>query len=413
MLYAVLRNTTSRSTLPGVFMPVPIEWMAGVILAIVLNVTANRLPTRFQSPLLRWGWFGIVLYFTVLIMSFRTIRSVLWTLGGSKGSSYVAAGLIGAIVAVVYWAAINEVYGRIFSQSGRPSATSVTSANLKLPDEIREARITVNDFDFPRNVESLEKFGVDLGRGQPKGAPTISGGRVYFEDRHPYFDGQIKVGDITVEIKRNRLIATPDGWDRNENDRAIEIISDKRKVVFQLILESAEHVYIDAGRYVNDENWTTERLFRYPSSEHRGELAEWVSLLPLTAKTLYQFFVTDCKASSTRTTRNLADKFQVERVICRNLDTKSAYLSVFVPQPNAEPVIEALASGYKEMIDEEDRAGFSKGTVFTGRIFIYHDRYLLDRQIKSLTTALKNAGADPVFYGPDEQVKRNSPLYQQ
>jgi hypothetical protein len=88
-------------------------------------------------------------------------------------------------------------------------------------------------------------------------------------------------------------------------------------------------------------------------------------------------------------------------------------LSVFVPQGNAEPVIEALASEYKDMIQEEDRAGFSKGTVFTGRIFIYHDRLLLDRQIESLTKTLKSADADPVFYGPDEQVRRNSPLYQQ
>jgi hypothetical protein len=394
-------------------MPVPIEWMAGVVLAVLLNVTANRLPVRFQLPLLRWGWFGISLYFTVLIMSFRTIRGVLWTLGGSKGGSYLVAGLIGAIVAIAYWAAINEVYGRIFKDSERTSANSAASAKLTLGDEIDEARITVNDFDFPRSVIALEKFGLNLSLGKPKGAPTIPGGRVYFEDRHPYFDGQIRVGDITVEIKRNRLVATPDGWDRNENDRAIEIISDKRKVVFQLILESAEHVYIDAGRYVNDENWTTERLFRYPSTEHHGEFAPWVSVLPLTAKTLYQFFLTDCKAGATRTTRNLADKFQVERVICRNLDTKSAYLSVFVPQGNAEPVIEALASEYKDMIQEEDRAGFSKGTVFTGRIFIYHDRLLLDRQIESLTKTLKSADADPVFYGPDEQVRRNSPLYQQ
>jgi hypothetical protein len=325
---------------------------------------------------------------------------------------YIIVGTLGAAVALGYWAAINDVYARLFGGIGKTSAASVASTGLKLPDEISEARITVNDFDFPRSVMTLEKFGLDVSHGQPRGAPTIPGGRVYLEDHRPFFDGQIKVGDITVEIKRNRLIATPDGWDRNESDRAIEIISDKRKVVFQLILESAEHVYIDAGRYVNDENTTTERMFRYPSTEHRGEYASWVSFLPLTAKTLYQFFLTDCKTSSMRTTRNLAGKFQIERIMCRNLDTKSAYLSVFVPQGNAEPVIEALAVEYKEMVNEEERAGFGRGTIFTGRIFIYHDRPLLDRQMQSLTTKLTEAGADPVFYGPDEQVRRNSPLYE-
>ena len=131
----------------------------------------------------------------------------------------------------------------------------------------------------------------------------------------------------------------------------------------------------------------------------------------MTAKTLYQFFLTDCKSGHTRISRRLAGEFLVDRIICRNVEAKSSYLSVFVPRGITEPAINALAMEYRAIIDEEDRAGFSKGTIFTGRVFIYHEGYMFEEKRVELENLLKKAGADPRFFGPDEEVKRNSPLY--
>lgn len=373
--------------------------VAGIVAAIILIVLDKAGKLR--------GSMLLVLLAVAALLTVPLLLSLDWVAHAEGPAKFSRVLLMLCVVGLAY--SVLAVWVSP-SDAARQTETSAKS-NIQIPDEVENVRVSVNEYDFPRHIIGLEKFGIDLTRGLPQGAPTIIGGRVYAEDRHPYFDGQIKVGDITVEIKRNRLVATPDGWDRNENDRAIEIISDKRKVVFQLILQSAEHVYIDAGRYVNDENWTTERLFKYPSVEHRGEFASWVKILPLTAKTLYQFFLTDCQTGGSRTTRVLKNGFSVERVICRDFNTKSAYLSVFIPQPNAEPAIQALASEYREMIDEEDRAGFSRGTVFTGRVIIYHDRLLLDRQINELKLELEKNGADPIFRGADYAVARNSPIY--
>ena len=76
--------------------PLPIQFIAGIVLAIVVNVTSNRLPERFQAPCLRWGWFAVCLYFVVLVLSIDGVESRLRMFGGSK-LSYVVAGLLGLL----------------------------------------------------------------------------------------------------------------------------------------------------------------------------------------------------------------------------------------------------------------------------------------------------------------------------
>ena len=164
-----------------------------------------------------------------------------------------------------------------------------------------------------RPVE-LSRFGID--------------GRIYVARRKPYFDGKIKASLRTVEIKENRIVKLPDGWDENSNERAYEVVNDDRRVVFQIVLDSAEHVSIDAGQYINNDHQYRLCIFKYPSSKYPGQTVDGFSPTPLTAKTLYQFFLTDCKARSTRTSRDLGNQYRVERIICRDEDTKSSYLSV-------------------------------------------------------------------------------------
>jgi hypothetical protein len=89
-------------------MPNALQWIAGILLAILLNVTANRLPERFHDHFLRWGWFSVSLYFTYLIMSIDFIQRRLAAFGGSSLGSYALAGTIGALLGIAYLTAINR-----------------------------------------------------------------------------------------------------------------------------------------------------------------------------------------------------------------------------------------------------------------------------------------------------------------
>jgi hypothetical protein len=309
-------------------------------------------------------------------------------------------------------------------QSAQSASPSPGQGEQSFADDIDELRVTINDTEFWGTATYFEKYGIDLDK-----PPAKIPGRFYVEARKPYFDGKIRAGEQTVEIRRNRILSLPKGWDENSNDRAYEVVNDKLRVVFQFVLESAEHVEIDAGQYINNDSMWRERIFRYPSSQHPGELVPGDKLKPLTVKTLYQFFLEDCKGSSTRSTgvlgRGTDREFQAVWTVCRDLDTRSAYMSVFIPQGNPEPAILAFAAEFQKIIDNENRSGLNarvhirpgdgsetgKDVVFTGLVIIYYTRHLFDHQIESLTKEFEKRGAHPRFHGPDYEVTRNSPLY--
>lgn len=311
------------------------------------------------------------------------------------------------------------------AQSAQSVAPSPGQGEPSFADNISDTWVTINDTEFWDRVDYLEKYGIDLDKSRAK-IP----GRFYAEARKPYFDGKIQAGEQTVDIRRNRIVNLPKGWDENSNDRAYEVVNDKLRVVFQFALESAEHVEIDAGQYINNDSMWRERIFRYPSSQHPGELVPEARLKPLSVKTLHQFFLEDCKGGSSRTSsvlgRGTDREFQAQWTICRDLDTRSAYLSVFIPQPNPEPAILAFAEEFQKILEMENRSGIGgahvrmrpgersetgKDVVFTGLVVVYYTRHLFDHQIESLTKEFEKRGAHPRFHGPDYEVTRNSPLY--
>ena len=49
--------------------------------------------------------------------------------------------------------------------------------------------------------------------------------------------------------------------------------------------------------------------------------------------------------------------------------------------------------------------------VFTGRIYIYHETYLLPNKINSLLEDYKKNGLSPQFRGRDYHIMKNSPIY--
>lgn len=107
------RGNQARDKLPGMWRAVQIA--GGIVLAILLNVTANKLPDDVSALFLKWGWFSILLYFTCVLLLTEPIRRRFYKPGTSM-ITYLIAGLIGAGVAVGYWGFINAVSARIASE---------------------------------------------------------------------------------------------------------------------------------------------------------------------------------------------------------------------------------------------------------------------------------------------------------
>jgi hypothetical protein len=111
----------------------PFFWAGGLLLGLLLNVTANRLLPRYHDTLLRWGWFGIALYFSLGVMSTETVKRWIGPLDGTGLGSYVLAGLIGAVLAVVCLAIVNRAHTKFTAPVNQETATATTASPQPTP----------------------------------------------------------------------------------------------------------------------------------------------------------------------------------------------------------------------------------------------------------------------------------------
>ena len=58
-----------------------------------------------------------------------------------------------------------------------------------------------------------------------------------------------------------------------------------------------------------------------------------------------------------------------------------------------------------------EKAENLKDLVFTGRVYIYHETYLLPERIEELTKAYEMENLSPYFRSKDYVIMKNSPLY--
>lgn len=84
-----------------------------IIVSLLMNVTANRLPEHIAVPFVRWGWFCVLLYFTMRALSIEVIQKGVLMFASTRLASYCLAGFIGALVGVIYWGAINSATARL------------------------------------------------------------------------------------------------------------------------------------------------------------------------------------------------------------------------------------------------------------------------------------------------------------
>ena len=114
-----------------------------------------------------------------------------------------------------------------------------------------------------------------------------------------YADGDVLYIDTTIpdqegkpaiELRKNQFTVKHDGWDKNSNKNAFEVINEQHRVVFQIVRESHSNIRVKGafpvsggvviaddtelrmGHSVNDCN--IKPIFRYPAWKHPGKYVD-------------------------------------------------------------------------------------------------------------------------------------------
>lgn len=148
-------------------------------------------------------------------------------------------------------------------------------------------------------------------------------------------------------------------------------------------------------------------------------------------RTLHELFLGDFKKTRLLGEYHLNTKqkdiYTIEYIIWCDFDTKTKYLSIFLPKSDKYTfdACQFLIPRYQEIINGNIKS-LMKGMIyhapgekeesydelkFSGRLYIYHETRLLSSQIDSLTEDYKKHGLSPQFRGRDYLIMKNSPIY--
>jgi hypothetical protein len=152
-----------------------------------------------------------------------------------------------------------------------------------------------------------------------------------------------------------------------------------------------------------------------------------------TIKTLHDLYMADCKPAEgfqLRGTRMLTENdkpaYEVEYFICADLISRSKYIHFFLPDSDYTfSACKFLPSVYRDIMEKDsgmlpsiyqqrpgEREESAADLKDSGRVFVYHESYLLPSRIDELTQEYKKVGLSPQFRGRDYLILRNSPLYE-
>jgi hypothetical protein len=137
----------------------------------------------------------------------------------------------------------------------------------------------------------------------------------YMECGKLYVDASLYngLGASPIEVRHNDFAVLPPNWDRNFNISAFEVVNEERFPIFQMIYEAPNRIHLNGlffhrgGLFFANGNEFTlnpklplelryERLFKYPSWQHQGEINETPpSALPVRKLTYSQEVVSSDK----------------------------------------------------------------------------------------------------------------------
>jgi hypothetical protein len=148
-------------------------------------------------------------------------------------------------------------------------------------------------------------------------------------------------------------------------------------------------------------------------------------------KTLYELFLTDFHKTRIQGKYYLKHKqdfiYEIEYLLWADFDTKTIFYSIFLPKsdttydaclfliPKYNEILQGnIKSLLRGMIyhapgsKEESYADL----IFSGRVYIYHETYLLPDKINTLLEEYNKQDLSPQFRGRDYLIMKNSPLYE-
>ena len=151
-------------------------------------------------------------------------------------------------------------------------------------------------------------------------------------------------------------------------------------------------------------------------------------------KTLYELYLSDFSGSHGFSEYKFRNKnkevlYKAEYTIWADWDSKSSFYSVFFPKSDytfkackflipkyrkilKDPALRILLKAFKNAPPGYKPESWDELT-FSGRVYIYHETYLLPDRIKTLTEEYEKEGLSPQFRGRDYLIMKNSPLYDQ
>ena len=179
-----------------------------------------------------------------------------------------------------------------------------TTISQSQPATSQEPKLEFPTFseETPAVNFSLGERGISVGYSRqalieaPKEPFSFSGFspvRLYLEDDNLYADVTIYGGSglPPIQIKHNKLINKPTGWDFNSNKKALEIVNDKSVPIYQFYYKASSHIVVngvfpfpgglilanESGAILNPSLPTQFRLnpiFKYPAWKYPGEYSQ-------------------------------------------------------------------------------------------------------------------------------------------
>ena len=155
-----------------------------------------------------------------------------------------------------------------------------------------------------------------------------------------------------------------------------------------------------------------------------------ISSEQIITKTLHDLFLADYDKTKMLGEYHLVKRgkvvYTVEYIILCDFDSKTKYLSLFLPKSDYTfAACQFLLTKYDDILEGNIKS-LMEGMVvqfpgelpetfdalkFSGRIYIYHETYLLPNRIDSLMKEYKKKNLSPQFRGRDYLIMKNSPLY--
>lgn len=183
-----------------------------------------------------------------------------------------------------YSAEVRNTIARSSSRRKEKSSNQRTDGDLKgLRFSEKAEKVT---FSLGEHGISVSYKIADLEKSprEPFNLNNFSPAKVYVRNGTFYADVKVYGGSglPPIEIKNNRLLNKPPGWEFNSNDKALEIVNENYLPIYQFFYKSASHIVVNgafpfpSGLILADENgavmnphfpatFKLRRIFKYPS----------------------------------------------------------------------------------------------------------------------------------------------------